>query len=298
MRFASLMSKSASMNDRIARACPVPATIRELVNTLEALLTDGGVVEARREARDIVAAVLDVPRFWPSMHPDVAVDASTLRETMAAAMRRARGAPFAYAVGRAAFRHLTLMVDERVLIPRVETEELVELVLGLGLRPGGTAIDIGTGSGAIALALAMEARFDRIIATDISRDAIVVARGNAQSLARVLKAPIEFRVGSLLRPCRDIRARVLCANLPYIAYGEAAALPASVRDWEPAVALFSPNEGMAAIRALLGAAPAILERGGHILLEVDARRASLAAEMAATNPRYHDVAVRLDLAGR
>jgi release factor glutamine methyltransferase len=161
------MSKSVSMSDPVARACPTPATIRELVSTLESLLNEGGVAEARREARDIVAAVLDVPRFWPSMHPDVAVDASTLRDAMAAAMRRARGAPFAYAVGRAAFRHLTLMVDERVLIPRVETEELVELVLTLGLPAGGTAIDIGTGSGAIALSLAMEGRFDRIVATDI-----------------------------------------------------------------------------------------------------------------------------------
>jgi release factor glutamine methyltransferase len=286
------------MSEHAARACPTPATIRELVGALETLLTDGGIAEARREARDIVAAVLDVPRFWPSMHPDVVVDAATMRDAMAAAQRRRRGAPFAYAVGRAAFRHLTLLVDERVLIPRVETEELVELVLGLGIPAGGTAIDIGTGSGAIALALAMEARFDRIVATDISRDAIAVARGNAQSLARVLKAPVEFRIGSLIRPVKDMRARVLCANLPYIAYGEAASLPASVRDWEPAVALFSPDEGMAAIRALLGAAPAVLERGGHILLEVDARRASLAAEMAATNPHYHDVAVRLDLAGR
>lgn len=286
------------MSEHVARACPTAATIRELVGALETLLTEGSIAEARREARDIVAAVLDVPRFWPSMHPDVPVDATTLRDVMAAVLRRARGAPFAYAVGRAAFRHLTLMVDERVLIPRVETEELVELVLTLGLPAGGTAIDVGTGAGAIALSLAMEARFDRIVATDISRDAITVARGNAQALARVLKAPIEFRVGSLLRPVKDIRARVICANLPYIAYGEAGSLPASVRDWEPSVALFSPDEGMAAIRALLGAAPAVLERGGHILLEVDARRASLAAEMAATNPRYHDVAVRLDLAGR
>jgi release factor glutamine methyltransferase len=292
------MSKSASMNDSMAQARPTPATIRELVATLEALLTGASIDEARREARDIVAAVLDVPRFWPSMHPDVVVDASTMRDAMAAATRRARGAPFAYAVGRAAFRHLTLTVDERVLIPRVETEELVELVLGLGIPAGGTAVDVGTGSGAIALALAMEARFDRIIATDISRDAIAVARTNALALARALKAPVEFRIGSLLRPLRDIRARVICANLPYIAYGEAASLPASVRDWEPAVALFSPDEGMAAIRALLAAAPALLEDGGHILLEVDARRASLAAELAATNPRYHDVAVRLDLAGR
>src|SRR5688500_18833114 len=109
------MSKSASMSEPLARACPTPATIRELVGTLETMLADRAIAEARREARDIVAAVLDVPRFWPSMHPDLPVDATTLRDALAAAQRRARGAPFAYAVGRAAFRHLTLAVDERVL---------------------------------------------------------------------------------------------------------------------------------------------------------------------------------------
>ena len=273
-------------------------TVRTLAGELEALLAGAGIELARREARDIIASVLDVPRFWPSMHPDVAMDAASIVEATDAARRRARGAPFAYAVRRAAFRHLTLQVDERVLIPRVETEELVEVALALRCRPGGTAVDVGTGSGAIALALATEARFDRVIATDISGDAIAVARANAAILAGALRASVEFRIGSLLRPLAGVRARLLCANLPYIAYGEAKALPVSVRDWEPPLALFSADEGMLAIRTVLAGAPAVLERGGHLVLEVDARRASLAAEMAMTNPAYRDVAVRLDLTGR
>lgn len=273
-------------------------TVRALASELETLLAGAGIDSARREARDIIASVLDVPRFWPSMHPDVAMDAATIADATAAARRRARGAPFAYAVRRAAFRHLTLQVDERVLIPRVETEELVEVALALRCRPGGTAVDVGTGSGAIALALATEARFDRVIGTDISGDAIAVASANAAMLSGALRAAVEFRIGSLLRPLAGVRARLLCANLPYIAYGEAAALPASVRDWEPPLALFSPDEGMLAIRAVLAGAASVLERGGHLVLEVDARRASLAAEMAMTNPRYRDVSVRLDLTGR
>ena len=285
------------MSEPVTGAC-APATVRALVTQLETLLAAGGIAEAPREARDIVASVLDVPRFWPSMHPDVVMDGDVIADAIGAARRRARGAPFAYAVRRAAFRHLTLQVDERVLIPRVETEELVEVALSLHCAPGGLAIDVGTGSGAIALALAMEARFDRVIATDISGDAIAVARANAVSLAGVLRSPVEFRIGSLLRPLGGLRARLLCANLPYIAFGEAALLPPSVRDWEPPLALFSADEGMLAIRAVLGGAPAVLERGGHIVLEVDARRASLAAEMAMMNPCYRDIAVRLDLAGR
>ena len=284
------------MNEPVTGA--LTPTVRALAGTLETVLASAGIDAARREARDIIASVLDVPRFWPSMHPDVAMDATTIAEATDAARRRARGAPFAYAVRRAAFRHLTLQVDERVLIPRVETEELVEVALSLRCTPGGTAVDIGTGSGAIALALATEGRFERVIATDISGDAIVVASGNAALLAGALRAAVEFRIGSLLRPLTGVRARLICANLPYIAYGEAAALPASVRDWEPPLALFSPDEGMLAIRAVLAGAPSVLERGGHLVLEVDARRASLAAELALTNPRYRDVSVRLDLTGR
>ena len=285
------------MSEPVAGAC-APPTVRTLVRQLEGLLAAGGIAAAPREARDIVASVLDVPRFWPSMHPDVVMDGDTVAEAQGAARRRAGGAPFAYAVRRAAFRHLTLQVDERVLIPRVETEELVEVALALRCAPGGLAIDIGTGSGAIALALAMEGRFDRVIGTDISSDAIAVASANATTLGGVLRAPVEFRIGSLLRPLAGLEARLICANLPYIAFGEALSLPASVRDWEPPLALFSADEGMLAIRALLAGAPAVLERGGHIVLEVDARRASLAAEMAMMNPCYRDIAVRLDLAGR
>ncbi len=284
------------MNEPVTGA--LAPTVRALAGELEALLAGAGIEAARREARDIIASVLDVPRFWPSMHPDVPMDAESIAEATNAARRRARGAPFAYAVRRAAFRHLTLHVDERVLIPRVETEELVEVALALRCRAGGTAIDIGTGSGAIALALATEARFERVIGTDISGDAIAVARSNAAMLSSALRAAVEFRVGSLLRPLAGARARLLCANLPYIAYCEATALPSSVRDWEPPLALFSPDEGMLAIRAVLAGAPAVLEHGGYLVLEVDARRASLAAELAMTNPSYRDISVRLDLAGR
>lgn len=286
------------MGDRAPTAGGATGTVRELVAELEALLVHGGIADPRREASDIVASVLDVPRFWPGMHPDATADAEATREAVAAATRRGRGAPFAYAVGRAAFRHLTLSVDERVLIPRVETEQLVEVALGLGLPPGGTAIDVGTGSGAIALALATEARFDRVVATDISRDALAVARSNAEALAGLLRAKVEFRLGSLLGPVRGLRARLLIANLPYIAFGDAGTLPALVRDWEPPVALYSADDGMAAIRELLATAPTVLEREGRVVLEVDARRASLAAELAAANPHFRDIAVRLDLAGR
>src|SRR5688500_15363226 len=108
-----------------ATALEAPATVGALVHALAAMLTAAHVPEARAEARDLVAALLDHPRFWPSMHRGEPVDEAFVASARRAATTRARGAPFAYAVGRASFRHLTLDVDERVLIPRQETEVLV-----------------------------------------------------------------------------------------------------------------------------------------------------------------------------
>lgn len=286
-------------------ARPGPATVGALVDALAPVLAHAGIAEARSEARDLVAAVADQPRFWPTVHRDEPADADLVTAAARAAEKRARGAPFAYAVGRAAFRHLTLDVDERVLIPRQETEVLVDEVLAACARagnPGGVAVDVGTGSGAIALALACEGRFARVIATDVSLDALTVARANAAHARRAMCAPVEFRHGSLLAPLRDpaapVLARAVVSNPPYVAFHEAETLPAGVRDWEPALALFAGADGMAVIAALVREAAPVLESGGLLAMEVDARRASTAAELVASDGRYTDVLVRLDLAGR
>ncbi len=250
-------------------------------------------------AREIVAALLDVGRHWTVLHGDERADPTLLARAVQSAQRLARGMPFQYAVERASFRRLTLAVDERVLIPRPETELLVELVLeATSSGRGGTAVDVGTGSGAIALALAQEGRFDRVIGIDVSNDALAVATQNAGALAGVITTPVEFRLGSLLGPVAGLRARAIVSNPPYIAFEEAAALPASVRDWEPVTALLSGENGLAATRELVRGAAARLEGGGVLALEVDARRASLVAEMVAADAAFADVSVRFDLAGR
>jgi release factor glutamine methyltransferase len=175
---------------------------------------------------------------------------------------------------------------------------LVELVLGLSTQAGGTAADIGTGSGAIALALASEARFERIIATDISLDALDVAHANLGAIAPDKQVLVEFRQGSLLAPLAGDRLRAIVSNPPYISPSEAAELPALVRDWEPALALFSEDDGMAAIREIVRDAAELLEPGGLLAMEIDARRAQLARECAETDTRYRDVEIRTDLTGR
>lgn len=251
---------------------------------------------ARREARLIACGVLDCAPGELSMRLDRPVPHTQADRMRAAAARRARGEPLAYCVGSAAFRHLVLSVDARVLIPRPETEIVVDEALRLAGERGGIAVDIGTGSGAIALALASEGRFDLVIATDISEDALDVARLNALALPKG-SAPVEFRSGADTVPLRGIVAGVIVSNPPYISYDEAHALPPGVRNWEPWSALFASDRGMARYDALLAGAPEHLEPGGWLVLEVDSRRAGETHDRA-TRAGYTNVRVVQDLTGR
>jgi release factor glutamine methyltransferase len=277
-----------------------PGTLGALVHEMAERLAPRLGADAARDARELLAALHDMPRHWPSLARDMAVAPDARERALAAADRRASGAPLQYAAGQAAFRHLTLDVDERVLIPRPETEQLVEIVLELtrSTAVGGLAIDVGTGSGAIALSLASEGSFERVIGTDVSLDALTVARANAQRCSAALRARVELRHGSVLAPVPERGLCAVVSNPPYIAFDEAASLPAGVRDWEPSVALFSGAGGMAVISALVRAAAPALAAGGLLALEVDARRASLVAELAASHGMYEGVQVLLDLTGR
>jgi release factor glutamine methyltransferase len=207
-----------------------------------------------------------------------------------------RGVPFAYAVGSAGFRTLDLKIDPRALIPRPETEGLVELILG---RPetGGVAADIGTGSGCIALALAVEGRFDRVIAVERSPAAADLAREN---VARIRpRTPVEIREGNLFAPLGDKgeRYRVIVSNPPYLTPDEYADLDASVREYEPAEALVSGADGLAATRALLAGAKGYLQPGGMLALEIDERRAD-AVRALAHETGWARIGIHDDLFGR
>lgn len=282
-------------------AAPTSAnTVGTLLVEMAAVLAPALGPGAAREARELLAALHDRPRHWPAIARAESLDSAAWTRALAAAARRARGAPLAYAAGQATFRHLTLAVDERVLIPRPETEQLVEMVLRLDAAAGagGTVVDVGTGSGAIALALASEGTFARVIATDVSLDALSVAGVNLTRWAGVLRAPVELRHGSLLGPVPERGLRAVVSNPPYISLDEAATLPPGVRDWEPSVALFSGGAGMATIAALVRDAAPALAPGGMLALEVDARRASLAAELVASHGGYDGIRVERDLTGR
>ena len=287
------------MADAHALVPPAPRTVAALTDEMAALLARTLGDSAGREARELLAALHDMPRHWPVVARDTVLDLAAWDGALGAAAYRARGAPLQYAAGLAAFRHLSLIVDQRVLIPRPETEQLVELVLQETRDDaGGTVVDVGTGSGAIALALASEGRFDRVLATDISLDALDVARANVARCAPALRAPVELRHGSLLAPVPERGLRAVVSNPPYIAYDEADALPPSVRDWEPFVALFSGTNGMAVTQRLLVEAAVALAPRGVLAFEVDSRRAAFAAQLATSHGAWDAVRVLEDLTGR
>jgi release factor glutamine methyltransferase len=266
-------------------------TVREVGERLATVI---GGPRARRDAREILSLVWDRTPGWVSAHADDTVPEAVRDAAASAACRHAAGEPLAYAAGRAAFRNLLLEVDARVLIPRPETEVVVEEALRVCST--GVAVDAGTGSGAIALALASEGRYDRVIATDVSADALTVARRNAALIHT--PCSVEFRSGSLLAPLGSEQVDLVVSNPPYIAASEIPALPASVRDWEPTLALLSGDDGLEHTRLLVRAAVGSLRAGGWLVIEVDSTRAEAVGTLIAAQAEFTDVAIRPDLTGR
>jgi len=272
-------------------------TLDCLLAAAEHALAAGGVAEPRREALTLWAALMGTTPGAAWVGRDVLVAIHQERAFKSAVARRAAGAPFAYAAGTAAFRHLELVVDPHVLIPRPETEGLVDRVLRWcrARDRWGVAADVGTGSGCIALSLATEGAFTRVLATDASLPALAVAARNAERVAP--RTPVEFRAGHLLVPVHRDEVDVLVSNPPYVATGEWGRLDPGVRDHEPRLALDGGPDGMMHIRELVWQATGRVREGGLLALEVDCERAQevLAAARAAG---WASATIEPDLYGR
>ena len=254
--------------------------VRVLRRIADELSRASGSLEDPNEATALWAAVSGVSpaEVWLKRETEPAPD--VVKRFWKAVEERKRGVPFAYVVGRAGFRTLELAVDPRALIPRPETEGLVDLVLRHGSREQGAGswglvADIGTGSGCIALALAVEGSFARVIATEQSPGAAALARENLERIAP--RTPVEIREGNLLTPLVDKGERgsyrVIVANPPYLTDVEFAELDPSVREFEPREALVSGLSGLDATRGIFAGAGTLLENGGLLALEIDERRA-------------------------
>lgn len=254
------------------------------------------------DAQELLSRALGLTRGELAQARERALTSDEARRFEVWVARRANGEPVQYITGRAAFRSLDLAVSPGVLIPRPETEGLVEAVLDVlqadrGRWPQPRVVDLGTGSGAIALAIASEHPDAIVFATDASEQALAIARENAAALG--LEARIEFRQGDWFDAVdRDERFEVIVSNPPYIAYEEREMLPDDVRRFEPPEALFSGTSGLEALREIVDEAPRHLVAGGLLAIELAEMRA---AEVAGWLEGAHDwqgVTLHDDLAGR
>lgn len=238
-----------------------PQEIRQLLAAAARMLPG---VEGRHEAELLLLHVLGRERGWLFAHATDLLDPATAEAFAALLQRRIAGEPVAYLLGRRGFWTLDLAVSPATLIPRPETERLVELALerlpeGMPLR----IADLGTGSGAIALALASERPLAQIVATDMSADALAVAAGNARQHGL---ANVAFRQGSWHAPLAEERFDLIASNPPYIASDDPHLAQGDLR-FEPATALASGHDGLDDIRLIIAGAPAHLQPGGWLLME-------------------------------
>ena len=245
----------------------------------------------RQVAAILKEAVVDIgPREAQWLVEAAASD----EEALSFARRRAAGEPFQYIVGSAAFRHIELAVGPGVLVPRPETEVVVECALE-HLPSNGTVLDVGTGSGAIALAIKHERPEARVIACDISQDALEWFELNA----RTLGLEVEIHRSDLFHGLpRSLAGTldVIVSNPPYVASGVANSLPVDVIAHEPHIALFAGEDGLATIRDLVRHAPRWLRRGGWLVMEIGETHADEVRALLAEGG-YSDVGSFPDMTG-
>jgi release factor glutamine methyltransferase len=244
------------------------------------------------DAELLLAHHLRTSRARLKSHPEDRHAPESAAGFLALIERRAAGEPVAYIVGHKDFWTLRLAVDPHVLVPRPETELLLERALARGPERAGSVADLGTGSGAIALALASERAEWRLVATDLSADALECARRNAAALG--LRG-IEFVLGDWLAPLISQRFEVIVSNPPYIAAADPA-LGSPELKYEPRLALAAGPDGLACLRTIVRQAPEHLVSGGWLLLEHGATQAAaVARELVARG--FGHVRSHCDLAG-
>lgn len=243
-------------------------TLRGRLARAEAELSAGPHADrARRDAETLLLHLIGRNRAWLLAHLDDDFAGCTAIGYEGLLRRRLAGEPIQYITGETEFFGLPFHVTPDVLIPRPETEHLVERTMALaGPFAQPRIVDIGTGSGAVAVALAHALHTAQITAIDLSEAALAVARENAERNGVLSR--INFISGDLLAPIETQRFDLIVSNPPYVAARDRATLSVEVRDYEPALALFAGDDGLEVYRRLIPAARAALAPGGHIALEI------------------------------
>jgi release factor glutamine methyltransferase len=271
-------------------------TLLELLRWTTGYFEERGIETPRLDAECLLAHALGVDRLRLYLDFDKPANASERAAYRELVRRRAsERIPVAQLVGRREFWSLSLRVTPAVLVPRPETEVLVQAALDLLPERGAPAraLDLGTGSGAIALALASERPGLEVSASDISPAALALARENAQALG--LAGRVRWLEGSLFEPVAGERFDLVVSNPPYVAESQRAMLPPELAH-EPEVALFAGPDGLAVLRPLVAGVSASLRPGGAVALEISPDQADLVTGWC-RQAGLLDVSVRRDLSG-
>jgi release factor glutamine methyltransferase len=267
-------------------------TVLELLQRTTEFFQKHGVESPRLNAEHLLAHVLKRKRIELYLEFERELTEAELAPLRDLVRRRGQGEPLQHLLGTVEFAGLTFLCDKRALVPRPETEQLVELLKSQIPNPKSQILDVGTGSGVIALSLAAKFPDAKVTATDVSEDALALARENADRLG--LTSRIEFLQGDQLLYVNHVYD-VIVANLPYVAETDRGTLSREVLH-DPPVALFGGERGDEMVRRLIEDAPARLAPGGLIALEFGLGQADdLAALMAEKN--YHDIKPERDYAG-
>ncbi|MEO8274898.1 MAG: peptide chain release factor N(5)-glutamine methyltransferase [Thermoanaerobaculia bacterium] len=269
-------------------------SVRELLRKGREELRASGIESPGREAALLLSSLLGLSEPQLLSHDEEPVEDGLDRRFSDLVTRRSSGEPAAYLLGRREFFGREFVVDARVLIPRPETELLVEIALALPLPEAAVALDVGTGSGCIALSLAAERPNWRPVASDISLGALACARANAQRLN--VSGRVRFVAAELASPI-DLRAvDLLISNPPYVDPEDPALVARDVRTFEPHLALFASERGLATIRRLFDMA-AGLQPGSWLACEIGFGQIDAVLALAQARRHLELVEVRADLAG-
>ena len=272
---------------------PEPPTIGGLLAAARRRLAEAPFRPAGREAVLLMSRVLGRSEAAVLAHPEERLEDVDAHRFQALLERRLGGDPIAYIFGEREFYGRSFAVDPRVLIPRPETEHLVEAALELDLGERPRILDLGTGSGCVAVTLACELPAARLVAADLSSAALAVARANARRWG--VADRVRLVAADLARPLRLARFDLVVSNPPYVGLEEASMLSIDVRDHEPGMALFAPGARLSVIERLVAELGA-LAAGTVVAFEIGAGRDEAVIDLLESSP-LELIAVRPDYAG-
>lgn len=279
---------------------PAPPTITDILSKSTRFLREKGSNTPRLDAELLVAEALGLSRVELYTHFDQPLNEAEVDRCRQLVLRRGKGEPVAYITGRAYFRHLTLRVDRSVLVPRPETEHLVEIALKLLMEGDWGAhapevLDAGTGSGAIAVALAMDFPEARITGIDASESALELARENARVAG--VSDRVAFACSDLFDELDPLHTfDIIISNPPYISDEEWPALPVDVREYEPREALWGGPDGLDFYRRLAVDAPQFLRPRGCLIMEIGHTQGPAVRELLMETGLFETIDIEKDYA--